>query len=102
LRRLPEIRQNGTSISFVWSRDPTSGCNGEAIPLNKLAASEGLHPAEVSRLLLLACLSPDIVEVILAGRQPTDLTVERLKRLQDLPLERSKQQTLLGFDLDNR
>jgi hypothetical protein len=38
----------------------------------------------------------------MAGRQPPELTVERLKRLQDLPLEWSKQHTLLGFDLDDR
>jgi site-specific DNA recombinase len=75
---------------------------GETVLLKDLAASEGLNPAEVTRLLPLACLSPAIVEAILAGRQPTDLTVERLKRLPDLPLEWSKQHTLLGFYLDDR
>jgi hypothetical protein len=75
---------------------------GEAVLLKDLAASEGLDPAEVTRLLPFACLSPDIVEAILASRQPADLTVERLKRVQDLPLEWSKQHTLLGFDLDDR
>lgn len=59
---------------------------GEAVPLKKLAASECLDP-EVSRLLPLACLSPDIVEAIMAGRQSPELTVERLKRLPDLSLE---------------
>jgi hypothetical protein len=61
-----------------------------------LAVDEGLDPAEISRLLPLACLSPDIVEAILAGRQPANLTVERLKRLPDLPVEWSKQHQLLG------
>jgi hypothetical protein len=75
---------------------------GEAVLLKDLAASEGLDPAEVTRLLPLACLSPDIVEMILAGRQPPELTVERLKRLRDLPLEWSKQHTLLRFDLDDQ
>jgi hypothetical protein len=53
--------------------------------------------------LPLACLSPDIVEAILAGRQPANLTVERLKRLSDLPLEWSKQHQLLdcrSFSMD--
>jgi site-specific DNA recombinase len=58
--------------------------------------AEGLDPAEISRLLPLACLSPDIVEAILGGHQPANLTVERLKRLPDLPVEWSKQHQLLG------
>jgi site-specific DNA recombinase len=64
--------------------------------LKALAAKEDLDPAEISRLLPLACLSPDIVEAILAGRQPGNVTVERLKRLPNLPLEWSKQHQLLG------
>ena len=70
---------------------------GEVVSLKPLAAAERLDPAEISRLLPLACLSPDIVETILAGNQPANLTVERLKRLPDLPLEWSKQLKLLDF-----
>ena len=75
---------------------------GEAVLLKDLAASEGLDPAAVTRLLPFACLSPGIVEAILTGRQPSELTVERLKRIPDLSLEWSKQHTLLGFDLNDR
>jgi hypothetical protein len=71
---------------------------GKVLSLKALAADEGLDPAEISRLLPLACLSPDIVEAILAGRQPANLTVERLKRPSDLPLEWSKQRQRLGFN----
>ena len=78
--------------SYKWMQQLMAG---EAVPLKKLAASEGLDPADVSRLLPLACLSPDIVETILTGNQPANLTVERLKRLPDLPLEWSKQHQLL-------
>jgi hypothetical protein len=72
---------------------------GEVVSLKALAANEGLDPAEISRLLPLACLSPDIVEAILAGYQPVNVTVERLKRLPDLPFEWSKQRQLLGCRL---
>jgi hypothetical protein len=72
---------------------------GEVVSLKTLAAAERLDPAEISRLLPLACLSPDIVEAILAGHQPANLTVERLKRLSDLPLEWSKQLKLLSCPL---
>jgi ParB-like chromosome segregation protein Spo0J len=70
---------------------------GEVLSLKALAADEGRDPAEISRLLPLACLSPEIVEAIIAGNQPANLTVERLKRLPDLPLEWSKQHQLLGW-----
>jgi site-specific DNA recombinase len=70
---------------------------GEVVSLKALAADDGLDPAEISRLLPLACLSPDIIEAILAGRQPANLTVECLKRLPALPLEWCKQHQLLGF-----
>ena len=68
----------------------------EVVSLKALAADDGVDPAEISRLLPLACLSPDIVEAILTGHQPTNLTVERLKRLPTLPLEWSRQHQLLG------
>jgi hypothetical protein len=56
----------------------------EALRSNRYLADDSLDPAEISRLLPLACLSPDIVEAILTGRQPANLTVERLKRLPAL------------------
>ena len=71
----------------------------EVLSLKALAAVEGLDPAEISRLLPLACLNPDIVEAILAGHQPANVTMEHLKRLPDLPLEWSKQRQLLGCRL---
>jgi hypothetical protein len=80
--------------SYKWMQQLIAG---EVVSLKALAANEGLDPAEISRFLPLACLSPDIVETILAGNQPANLTVERLKQLPDLPLEWSKQNQLLGY-----
>jgi hypothetical protein len=45
--------------------DDRRGCFSQA-----LAVDDGLDPTEVSRLLPLACLSPEIVEAIIAGNQP--------------------------------
>ena len=45
----------------------------------------------------LAFLAPDIVEAILAGTQPVDLTAETLTR-RDLPLSWSEQKSLFGFN----
>jgi hypothetical protein len=52
----------------------------------------------VSRILPLAFLAPDIVEAILDGRQPPELTAARLKRMRDLPLDWQQQRRYLGFE----
>jgi hypothetical protein len=49
----------------------------------------------VSRVLDCAFLAPDIVEAILEGRQPSDLTFEQLTR--GLPLSWVDQRRQLGF-----
>ena len=63
-----------------------------------LAERHRMHHRDVSRILPLGLLAPDIVEAILAGSQPTDLTVSRLKRLSDLPVLWDQQRRILGFD----
>ena len=42
-------------------------------------------------------LAPDIVEAILAGRHPIELTAKRLKRIRDLPVSWAEQRRVLGF-----
>ncbi len=78
-----------------WFRKLTSG---DAASIQELAASEGLPRCNVSRTLPLAFLAPDIVEAIVAGRQPTDLTWEKLKRATPLPSCWRQQRRLLGFE----
>jgi len=56
----------------------------------------GIHQADVSRVLPLAFLAPDIVEAILDGRQSVELTVARLKRVR-LPHAWADQRRLQGF-----
>jgi len=51
----------------------------------------------MSRLLPLAFLSPRIVEAILLGEQPADLSVRHLARSIDLPIGWAEQSWLLGF-----
>lgn len=55
----------------------------------------GVHSADVSRILPLAFLAPKIVEKILNGTQPADLTIRKLARVSDLPLRWSDQEALL-------
>ncbi len=63
----------------------------------ELARRSGVDRAELSRSIRLAFLAPDIVEKILSGRQPAQLTASQLVRLTRLPLSWAEQRELLGF-----
>lgn len=45
--------------------------------LEEIAAAENINPSYVSRLLRMTLLAPEIVEAILAGRQPPGLTLAK-------------------------
>ena len=77
-----------------WFDDLTSG---RACTFAKIAEQEGLGHRYVRNLLPLAFLSPEIIEVILNGTQPVNLTTERLTKRVDLPLAWSDQRALLDF-----
>jgi len=78
-----------------WFEDLATG----RVPsLSEIAKKEGVSDRYVSHLIPLAFLAPDIVEVILAGTQPADLTAETLIKRVKLPLSWADQHTQLGFD----
>ena len=49
--------------------------------INELAATEKINPSYVSRVLRLTLLAPEMVEAILAGRQPEGVTLPALLEL---------------------
>jgi len=51
-------------------------------------------PFNISRSLL-AFLAPDIIEAILAGKQPSHLTTQMLTRQINIPLDWEEQKCLL-------
>jgi site-specific DNA recombinase len=71
--------------------------SGAAATVVEIANAEALDDGEVSRVLPLAFLAPDIVEAILGGRQPLNLTARDLKRLKPLPSSWANQRQILGF-----
>ncbi len=71
--------------------------DGDVKSVRELAADQGVNQGDVSRILPLGLLAPDIVEAILYGRQPTELTASRLKRIGDLPISWAEQRCILGF-----
>jgi hypothetical protein len=62
---------------------------GQVSSLNELADAEKLNGSYVSRIFRLTLLAPDIVEAILAGRQPRTLQLADL--LEDVPVEWERQ-----------
>jgi len=68
--------------------------SGRARSLQELAKRDGISRRYIRRLVGLAFLSPQLVEAILQGRQPVELTATRLTEL-DLPLDWAEQHRLL-------
>jgi site-specific DNA recombinase len=77
-----------------WSDDLLSG---RVRSVNELARREGVDARSVRRLIRLGALSPRIVEAIVEGRQPPNLTVIGLIRRIDLPLLWSGQEHALNL-----
>ena len=71
--------------------------SGEATSLRDISRRHQVHSSEVSRILPLAFLAPDIVEAIIVGRQPVELTARTLKRIGTLPPDWAAQRTYLRF-----
>ena len=80
--------------SHVWFEQLK---NGERTSIEAIAKAEKINPSDVSRALPLAFLAPSIVIAILEGRQPVDLTAEKLRRLAPLPTDWNEQRQALGF-----
>ncbi|NNJ77028.1 MAG: hypothetical protein HKP56_17940, partial [Anderseniella sp.] len=70
---------------------------GSVASVFELAAEEEVDKNKISRALRFAYLAPDITQAILEGRQPVELTADRMRRLPELPLNWQEQRNLLGF-----
>ena len=71
--------------------------DSDGVPFAALAKREGVSPSYFTRLVRLSYLAPDITEAILDGRQPRDLTADKLLAHSRLPLGWHEQRTVLGF-----
>ena len=63
--------------AFRWRKLLETGVYGT---IEELAAAEKINSSYVSRILRLTLLAPDIVETILEGRQPVEMTLAALMR----------------------
>ena len=71
--------------------------DGRVGSLRELARRRGREHRAIARTLPLAYLAPDIVEAILEGRQPIELTASKLKQLDADLLDWNAQRRALGF-----
>ena len=82
------IRAHRFNATLVGSADA---------PFAALAQQEGVSRSYFTRLVRLSYLAPDITHAILDGRQPPELTADKLLAHSRLPLPWHEQRTLLGF-----
>ena len=70
---------------------------GKVSSFKEIGLLEKLSSSHVSRVTLLAFLSPDIVKGILEGKHPHSLTSDSLMKSLPLPTDWSEQRQVLGF-----
>jgi DNA invertase Pin-like site-specific DNA recombinase len=70
---------------------------GKVSSIDELHARENIDERAIRRTLPLAFLAPDIVQAIVMGTQPIELTARKLMRRIDLPLDWPTQRKVLGF-----
>jgi len=83
---------NATARAYRWSNDLLEG---RARSIGEIAKREHLTGRHVRRVMRLAFLAPRIVEAIVEGRQPADLsTLAMTQRIELPPLWSAQEQAL--------
>ena len=67
------------------------------VPFAALAKQGGVGRSYFTRVVRLSYLAPEITQAILDGRQPPDLTTDKLLAHSRLPLAWHEQRRVLGF-----
>jgi len=64
--------------------------------IEEIAAAEKINTSYVSRILRMTLLAPEIIEMIVDGRQPMELTLAKLTK--PFPVDWKQQVMLFGID----
>ena len=91
-RRLPSLIKAIARAHDWYEKIVAGGMTGR----RSIGKATGLDERYVAQVLHAAFLSPDIVEAILDGQQPVDLTMEKLRKR--LPADWQEQRMRLGFN----
>jgi len=70
---------------------------GDVHSTDDIVRRENLTPSYVTRILRLAFLAPDIIEAILAGRQPPGTSVRQMTQGKRIPIDWAEQRRLFNF-----
>ncbi len=82
------------TLGHKWFAEVKGGDMGS---ISEIARRYKFNQGDASRVMRLGLLAPDIVEAILDGRQPVELTAASLKRIGELPNSWRAQRKALGF-----
>ncbi len=83
-------------VAKAWALREALACSTSP-SLTAFAAKQAISQSYATRLIRLAWLAPDIVEAILGGCQPSNLTASRLMRDTRIPSDWQEQRRMLGF-----
>jgi hypothetical protein len=89
-RRTDNTLVKALARAFRWKRMIESG---EFASISELAAKEGIAFTYMARLMRLSLLAPDMVDAIVDGRQPANVTLANL--MDPVPLEWKEQRMAL-------
>ena len=87
---------NAIARAHAWSEALLSG---SIASMAEIASRNNVSDSYVKKIMPLAFLAPDIVEAIMAGKQPAHITTQMLIRQIDIPLDWQKQRHALGFSV---
>jgi hypothetical protein len=76
-KRIDNAMVKALARAFRWQKLLE---NSTYATIEELANAEKINPSYVGRVLRLTLLSPEIVEMILDGRQPTSMTLKNLQK----------------------
>lgn len=85
---------NAIARAHAWGEALLSG---SIASMAEIASRNNVSDSYVKKIMPLAFLEPDIVEAIIAGKQPAHLTTQMLIRQIDIPLDWQDQRRVLGF-----
>ena len=76
-QRIDNAMVKALGRAFRWQKLLETG---ECATIEEIAKAEKINTSYISRILRLTLLSPEIVEMILDGRQPTAMTLKSLQK----------------------
>jgi hypothetical protein len=91
--RIDNTMVKALARAFRWRKLLETGvCS----TVEEIAAAEKINTSYVSRILRMTLLAPEIIEMIVDGRQPIELTLAKLTK--PFPVEWEDQAQLFGVD----